>query len=70
MTNSWGFPKTADTVYGCRTRTTSSSLAQPKPPELILENQALGQVTEHQIRVGATVADAGTFLRAFFCLIK
>ncbi|XP_026116218.1 uncharacterized protein perm1b [Carassius auratus] len=57
MATSWGFPKTADTVYGYRTRTTSSSIAQPKLPELFLENQALGQVTEHQIRVGATVAD-------------
>ncbi len=66
MATSWGFPKRADTVYGYRTRTTSSSIAQPKLPELFLENQALGQVTEHQIRVGTTVTDAGTFLRAFF----
>ncbi len=66
MATSWGFPKRADTVYGYRTRTTSSSIAQPKLPEIFLENQALGQVTEHQIRVGTTVTDAGTFLRAFF----
>ncbi|KTG05923.1 hypothetical protein cypCar_00005976 [Cyprinus carpio] len=59
MATSWGFPKKADTVYERdRTRTTSSSIAQPKLPELFLENQALGQVTEHQIRVGETVADA------------
>ncbi|XP_059426733.1 uncharacterized protein LOC132160981 [Carassius carassius] len=57
IATSWGFPKTADTIYGYKTRTTSSSIAQPKLPELFLENQALGQVTEHQIRVGATVAD-------------
>lgn len=67
MATSWGFPKKADTVYERdRTRTTSSSIAQPKLPELFLENQALGQVTEHQIRVGETVADAGTFLEHFF----
>ncbi|XP_016372699.1 uncharacterized protein perm1b [Sinocyclocheilus rhinocerous] len=67
MATSWGFPKTADTVYGYRTRTTSSSIAQPKLQELFLENQALGQVTEHQIRVGATVTGADRD-RALFLL--
>lgn len=63
MATSWGFPKTADTIYSYGTRTTSSySMAQPKLPVVLLENQALGKFTEHQIHVGATVADTGTFL--------
>lgn len=67
MATSWCFPNTADTVYGYGTKTTSSSsIAQPKLPVVLLENQALGQLTEHpiqehQIHVGATVADTGTF---------
>jgi len=62
MATSWVFPKTADTVYRYGTRTTSSSsMAQPKLPVVLLENQALGKFTEHQIHV-ATVADTGTFL--------
>ncbi|XP_016384548.1 uncharacterized protein LOC107721180 isoform X1 [Sinocyclocheilus rhinocerous] len=59
MATSWGFPKTVDTVYSYRTRTSSSSsIAQPKLPERFLDNQALGQMTEHQIHVGATFANA------------
>ncbi|XDV35555.1 hypothetical protein PO909_005477 [Leuciscus waleckii] len=59
MATSWGVPKTTDTVYGYGTKTTSSSsMAQPKLPVVLLQNQALGKFTEHQIHVGATVADA------------
>lgn len=62
MATSWGVPKTTDTVYGYGTKTTSSSsMALPKLPVVLLENQALGKFTEHQIHVGAKVADAGTF---------
>ncbi|XP_077054412.1 uncharacterized protein perm1b [Siphateles boraxobius] len=58
MATSWGFPKTADTVCGYGTRTTSSSsMVQQKLPVVLLGNQALGKFTEHQIHVGATIAD-------------
>ncbi|XP_067316189.1 uncharacterized protein perm1b [Pseudorasbora parva] len=60
MATSWGFPKTADSGYSYGTSTTSSSVAQPKLPVVLLENQALGQMKEHQIHVGATVSGADT----------
>ncbi|KAK7155567.1 hypothetical protein R3I93_010262 [Phoxinus phoxinus] len=74
MATSWGFPKTADTVYGFGTRTrSSSSMAQPKLPVVLLENQALGKFPEHQIHVGATVADRDRFpfslKQADMCLV-
>ncbi|KAI2663726.1 PGC-1 and ERR-induced regulator in muscle protein 1 [Labeo rohita] len=73
MATCWGFPNTDDTVYGYRTRTSSSSIAQPKLPELFLENQALRQITEHQIHVEATVPDKDHFLFSFkqtdMCLV-
>ncbi|XP_073707371.1 uncharacterized protein perm1b isoform X2 [Garra rufa] len=65
LATSWGFPKTADTDYSYKMRTSSSSIAQPKLPELFLENQALGKMTQHQILVEATVADRDRF---FFSL--
>ncbi|NP_001128608.1 uncharacterized protein LOC799552 [Danio rerio] len=58
MATSWSFPKSANIVCNYGTKTTlSSSIAQSSHP-VLLENQALGQMTEHKTHIGETVASA------------